>query len=256
MVALAFVLSMLKVIDMPFGGSVTAFSMLPIAVIAYRYGTAWGLLTGVTYSSLQLVMGLKNLTYATSAAAGAAIVSLDYIAAFTVLGFAGIFRRRLKDDGISLAAGALLGCVLRYACHVITGCTVWAGVSIPSADGLVFSLAYNAAYMVPETMLTVVGAYFAGKAFTLTKEQVTRVRMERKAMANLYAAIPAAIGVVISFTFVFSMMQTSDGFDITAVSSADIFKWIPAILTFTLGILGALIIRITLSRKPELTVKD
>ena len=39
MLAFATVLSLIKIVDMPFGGSVTACSMLPILIIAYRYGT-------------------------------------------------------------------------------------------------------------------------------------------------------------------------------------------------------------------------
>ena len=74
MIALAFILSFLKVVDMPYGGSVTAFSMLPIIIIAFRYGTGWGLATGFAFSLLQMLMGLSDLSYATSAAAAVAIM--------------------------------------------------------------------------------------------------------------------------------------------------------------------------------------
>ena len=56
MVALAFVLSFLKVVDMPYGGSVTAFSMLPIVIIAYRHRLGWGLASALAYSLLQMLM--------------------------------------------------------------------------------------------------------------------------------------------------------------------------------------------------------
>ena len=98
MIALGFILSMLKINDMPFGGSVTVFSMLPVIVVAYRYGTAWGLLAGFAASFLQMLMGLKNLTYATSGAAVIAIIMLDYIVAFAVMGLGGIFRGKIKDQ--------------------------------------------------------------------------------------------------------------------------------------------------------------
>ena len=66
LIAMAFALSFIKIIYMPYGGSVTAASMVPIIVAGYRHGLKWGLLTGFTYSILQLLMGLANVSYATS----------------------------------------------------------------------------------------------------------------------------------------------------------------------------------------------
>ena len=243
MIALGFILSMLKIIDMPFGGSVTAFSMLPVIVIAYRYGTAWGLLSGFAASLLQMLMGLKNLTYATSPAAGIAIVMLDYIVAFAVMGLGGIFKGKIKDQGLSLAAGTLVVCVLRYLCHVISGCTVWEGVSIPTSDGLLYSLVYNCAYMVPETIVTIVGAYYAGKVFTLSSEQMKRIPLDTNSARNLLSSIPAVLSVVLSFVFIFAMFQTEEGFDITAIKQNDIFGWLPVIISLAVGIVATVIIK-------------
>lgn len=243
MLALGFILSMLKIIDMPFGGSVTAFSMLPIIVIAYRHKTVWGLLAGFAASILQMLSGMNNLTYATSAAAMIAIIFLDYIIAFTAMGLGGIFRGRIKDQGVAIALGALVSCVVRYLCHVISGCTAWEGVSIPSSDALVYSIIYNAAYMIPETVVTVVGAYFVGKVFSLTSEQIKRVPLDNRAARNLVSAIPAAIAVVISFVFIFAMIQTEEGFDITAIVSTVIFDWIPVIVLILIGVAATIFIR-------------
>lgn len=243
MIALAFILSMLKIIDMPFGGSVTAFSMLPVIIIAYRYGTPWGLLAGFTASLLQMLMGLKNLTYATSPLAGVAIVMLDYIVAFAVMGLGGIFKGKIKDQGLSLAAGALVVCVLRYLCHVIAGCTVWAGVSIPTSDGLLYSLVYNCAYMVPETVITVVGAYYAGKVFTLSAERMKRIPLDTSSARNLLSSIPLVLSVVLSFVLIFAMFQTEDGFDITEISRAHVFEWMPVIISLAVGIAATVIIK-------------
>lgn len=243
MLALGFILSMLKIMDMPFGGSVTAFSMLPVIVIAYRYKTAWGLLAGFAASILQMLSGMHDLTYATSAAAMIAIIFLDYIIAFTAMGLGGIFRGKIKDQGAALALGALVACIIRYLCHVISGCTAWAGVSIPSADAFVYSLVYNAAYMIPETVVTVVGAYFVGKAFTLTEEQLKRVPLDSSSARNIVSAVPAAIAVVISFVLIFAMFQTDEGFDITAIVSASVYDWIPVMILMVIGIAATVLIR-------------
>ena len=240
MIALAFILSFLKVVDMPYGGSVTAFSMLPIIIIAFRYGTGWGLASGFAFSLLQMLMGLSSLSYATSAVAAVAIILLDYIVAFAVLGLGGVFRKPVKDQGNAMALGALLTCVLRYICHVISGCTVWAGVSIPTSDGLLYSLGYNATYMIPETLLTVVGAYYVGSLFTVTEPKI--VRRPASGARNVYgivAALPVVLAVVVSAAFIFGMMQNPDdgSFDITAVSGYGINDWMPVIISMILGVL-------------------
>lgn len=155
MIAMAFVLSFIKVFDLPYGGSVTAASMVPIIIAGYRHGLKWGLTTGFAYSLLQLLTGLGNVAYATTWIAAVAIIVLDYIVAFTVLGLVGLFERNKKQTTV-LVTGTAIVCILRYICHVITGCTVWAGVSIPSSDGLWYSLVYNGSYMIPETIVTII----------------------------------------------------------------------------------------------------
>lgn len=242
MLALAFILSMIKVVDMPYGGSVTAFSMLPIIIIAYRYRTLWGLTAGLAFSLLQMLMGLNNLSYATSAAAAVAIIMLDYIVAFTLLGLGGIFRAAIKNQPIAIASGALLVGVIRYICHIISGCTVWAGVSIPSSDGLIYSIGYNGTYMIPEILLTVVGAYFVGQIFTLTDDKIVRRPASQGSISGVLVAMPIVLAVVISSAFIFGMMQNPDdgSFDISLIASADILSWLPVIVTVVLGAVASL----------------
>lgn len=72
-----------------------------------------------------------------------------------------------------LLPGAILTGALRYICHVISGCTVWAGLSIPDSHALLYSLAYNATYMVPEILITVVGAVYLSKVLDFSSETIT-----------------------------------------------------------------------------------
>ena len=97
MLALTVVLSYLKLLDLPYGGSITLCSMLPPILIAYRHGIGWGLSVGIANGLLQLLMGVSNLSYETSAAAAVAIIFLDYILAFAVTGFGGIFKKVFKN---------------------------------------------------------------------------------------------------------------------------------------------------------------
>ena len=176
MLAMATVLSMVKVLDLPYGGSITAFSALPILLVAYRHGVWQGLLTAFAHALIQLMLGANTLSYATSAGAAVAIVVLDYLLAFTALGLGGIFRRKCESQGVALVLGALLTGVLRYALHVIAGCTVWAGLSIPTEAALVYSLAYNATYMLPETLVTALGAWYLSRAVDLREQMPTRAK--------------------------------------------------------------------------------
>ena len=184
MLAFAAVLSVIKLIDMPYGGSVTLFSMLPLIIIAYRHGTKWGLLTGLTYGLIQLLLGLDNLSYATSFGAAVAIILFDYLIAFTVLGLGGLFRKLIPHQATALSLGAVFTGVLRYLCHVISGCTVWYGLSVPTGESIVYSLGYNL-YMVPEILLLVVGAIYVSRLLSFQSTAITRA-------TPIHAASPAA----------------------------------------------------------------
>ena len=89
MIALAAVLSFVKILELPYGGSVTAFSIVPIVIISYRHGVKWGLLSGFVFSIIQLIQGASNLRYATSFWAAVTIILIHYENAFTVIGLAG-----------------------------------------------------------------------------------------------------------------------------------------------------------------------
>ncbi|MBO6214127.1 MAG: energy-coupled thiamine transporter ThiT, partial [Lachnospiraceae bacterium] len=150
MIAIASVLSMFKLIDLPYGGSVTIACMLPVIIISYRYGIKWGMLTGLVFSIIQQLLGLNTLSYVTTWQSVLAVVLLDYIIAFMATGLGGAFREKIPSQPKALVLGTILVCVVRYICHVISGATVWAGLSIPTNAALAYSFGYNATYMLPE----------------------------------------------------------------------------------------------------------
>lgn len=196
MLAAATVLSMVKVLDLPYGGSITAFSALPILLVAYRHGTGWGLVTALAHALIQLMLGASTLSYATSAAAAVAIVVLDYLLAFTVLGLGGIFRRRCENQGTALVLGAVVTGALRYLLHVIAGCTVWAGLSIPTEAALVYSLAYNATYMIPETAVAALGAWYLSRAVDLREQTPTRAKSAPVKPAAFWVGLAGSAAVL------------------------------------------------------------
>ncbi|MBQ8794990.1 MAG: energy-coupled thiamine transporter ThiT [Clostridia bacterium] len=155
MLALATALSMVTFFRLPAGGSVTPFSMLPVLIIAYRYGTKWGFLVGGVYGLIQMVLGLSALSYATNALAVICIILFDYIVAFGVLGFGGLFRK-VKLQPLGFTLGVIVACVLRFLCHFITGITVWADYAEGIWPVIIYSLSYNGSYMLPELVITAV----------------------------------------------------------------------------------------------------
>ena len=137
LVALAQILSMLKLWEMPWGGSIT-LGMLPIFLFAVRWGTRWGLVAGFAYGLLQ-VMFDGGFAISWQSILG------DYLVAFTVLGLAGLGRGREK--GIFL--GTVLGGAARFVVHWVVGATVWAMYMPDAFFGMtmtspwLYSLLYN-----------------------------------------------------------------------------------------------------------------
>lgn len=146
-IALAFILSYVKLYEMPQGGSVTLASMTPIFMFAYAYGIAPGLMIGFAYGLLQFVQGgwfVHPVQFL-----------LDYPLAFSMLGFAGIARK--LPDRWGMIPGILLGVMLRFLCAFLTGVFFW-GDGAGEQNVLIYSAVYNGTYLIPETAICLVVA--------------------------------------------------------------------------------------------------
>ncbi len=236
LVALATVLSVFKLLELPYGGSITLGSMLPVVLLSYRHGALVGLGGGAAYAVLQQLLGLNNLSYFTTWQSVVAIIVLDYLLAFTLIGLGGIFRRWVGQQNLSLALGALTVSVLRYFCHVISGATVWAGLSIPTEAALAYSLGYNATYMLPEAIVLVAAAYYLGSVVDFRKAQPARLVREEHAssavsLLGLLAGLVAFGALVTDTLLVFSRVQHPETgeFDLTALHAASFAEsvWLP-----------------------------
>lgn len=178
MVALSTVLSFIKFSELPYGGSVTLFSFVPILFVGYAYGAKWGLGAGLVHGILQMIFGISGAT------AGAGFkwwqvvlcALLDYLVAFGVLGLSGVFKKSIKNPQASFALGALFACVLKYISHFFSGYILFGGwaewfftegggmsygskiLSTYSGNVLsaVYSVIYNATFSIPETVLSLV----------------------------------------------------------------------------------------------------
>lgn len=173
MVALSVVLSALPVFELPFGGSVTLFSQVPIILIGFRYGALWGVETGLVFGVIQMMFGFSNFSYVNGIGAYLILIFADYLVAFSCLGLSGIFKKVIKNQTLSIAVGAAFVSVVRYICHVISGATIWKEYAgdLPIWE---YSLKYNATYMLPELIISVVGVAVISLIFDLSSEKLIR----------------------------------------------------------------------------------
>lgn len=215
MISIAVILSFLKLISMPYGGSVTLASLLPIAIISYRHGMGHGIFSATVYGVIQQILDLSLLFYATSWQSVIAIVVLDYILAFSVAGIAGIFRRPIQNQTLALTLGCFLISLCRYACHVISGATVWAGLSIPTEAALSFSFAYNATYMIPETIVLLVTTIYIASNIDFKTHHPTRLQNHAMPIKHRWispvAGLIALIAVIADTVIVFRNIQDENG---------------------------------------------
>ena len=116
--------------------------------------------SALVYAVLQMILGFSNVQYAQNIWQAIAIVLLDYIIAFGVIGFAACFNGVLKNRYASIAVGTVVVLLVRLACHFISGWVIWEAM-FPNELGWaapIWSIAYNSSYMVPEILITTIAA--------------------------------------------------------------------------------------------------
>ena len=164
MIALGTILANIKIYELPNGGSITLFSMVPFILVSFRHGVKWGLFTGFVNGCLQILLGGGLWAPPTPTfLAYAGEVLLDYILAFMALGLAEFFARPFKNRMVGVAVGTAVAGFLRFMCSFLSGVLVWGNLN-EGLSAWTYSLGYNASYMLPETLLTVVGAVLLIKA--------------------------------------------------------------------------------------------
>lgn len=146
-IALAFVTSYIRFLPMPFGGSVTLFSMLFIVMTGYWYGPKTGILVGFTYGILQFLQEPYVLSLFQ--------VCCDYLLAFAALGVSGFFSKSRNG----LLKGYILAVLLRGVFHTLGGYLYWMSYmpdNFPQSLAFAYPVIYNYSYLLAEGALTVV----------------------------------------------------------------------------------------------------
>ena len=143
-VALATVLSYLKLFSLPQGGSVTAASMVPILWLALRRGPKVGLFAATVYGLVQFALGPYIYHPAQ--------VLLDYPIAFGLLGIAGFFQKR-PFIGVSL------GIIGRFVAHFLSGIIFFSSYAPEGMHPAVYSAVYNGGYLLVELVISIYVIY-------------------------------------------------------------------------------------------------
>jgi len=148
-IALAFITSYIQLFKLPWGGSVTLFSMFFVCFVGYLYGPSTGLTAAFAFGILQFLQS-----------GGSYILSIpqvlfDYILAFAALGIAGFFYKSKKG----LIIGYIAGCIGRGVFASIAGYLYWMDYmpeSFPKKLAFLYPVAYNFSYILIEMALTLV----------------------------------------------------------------------------------------------------
>ena len=183
-IAISAICAVIPFLNLPFGGGFTIASMLPIILVAYMYGTKWGLLTAFVYSVMQMILGFNTVSAFFLPGdsqmlwwKAVLVILIDYVIAYTVLGLGGIFRKKFSPTK-AIVWGSIFAISLRYIAHIISGAIFfsawaewfftqdgfysWGQNILNSFSGgslaLVYSIIYNGTYMIPEIIITAIVA--------------------------------------------------------------------------------------------------
>ena len=172
--ALAFVLSNIKLFKLPMGGSLTVFSMFFVTYIGYLYGPRVSLSAAFAYGLLQMI-------------ADPYIISVpqllcDYILAFGALGLAGFFH----NSKLGMLKGYFAGIFGRYVFSVLSGVIFFADYAPEGSSALGYSLTYNASYIGAEAILTI--AVMAIPAVRVALHRIKAEALEKSVRKEQQAA--------------------------------------------------------------------
>lgn len=143
LMGVAFVLNQVTLFRMPQGGSITAFSMFALFLVGYLFGPRQGILAGMAYGLLDLVINPYVIHPIQ--------IFMDYPLAFGAIGIGAILRETKQG----MITGYLVGVLGRYLVTVVSGIIFWGMYAAEGFSAVSWSFFYNMTYMLPEAVATV-----------------------------------------------------------------------------------------------------
>jgi len=146
--ALSAVLYAIRPYTLPYGGSITLGSMVPVMWLALRRGVYVGVVAGVIFGIIALFIDIMFLGAASIIASPIQVI-LEYPIAFGVLGIAGVFQKKT----VSYAeAGVALSIFIKFMIHYLVGAFIWVYVyEFPREWGqFIWPAIYNGSFLLIE----------------------------------------------------------------------------------------------------------
>jgi thiamine transporter len=141
-ITLTVITALMPLVQFPFGGSITFFHMFFICFIGYLYGPKVGVLTGIAYGFLDIILD-PYIIHPVQ-------MLLDYPIAYGCLGLSGLFSKARYG----MVKGYVLGVFGRFVCHTLTGVIFFSSYA-GSQNPLIYSVIYNGSYIAPEAVITI-----------------------------------------------------------------------------------------------------
>ncbi len=160
--ALSAVLYVARPFSLPYGGSITLGSMVPVMWLSLRRGIRLGVIAGAIFGLLALLIDIMLLPY--SPITNPAQVILEYPIAFGVLGLAGLVH---KGSAILSVVGVGIGILVKFFLHFIAGLIFWTYTFPLDWNPVVWSAVYNGSFLLPEFIISAILMYILVKRGTL-----------------------------------------------------------------------------------------
>ncbi|MBS7616925.1 energy-coupled thiamine transporter ThiT [Candidatus Bathyarchaeota archaeon] len=152
--ALSAVLYAIRPYTLPYGGSITLGSMVPVMWLSLRRGVYVGVVAGVLFGIIALFIDVMFLGVASIIASPVQVI-LEYPIAFGVLGIAGVFHK--KTVGYA-EAGVALSIFLKFMIHYLVGAFIWVYVYAfpPEWGQFLWPAIYNGSFLLIEYIISAV----------------------------------------------------------------------------------------------------
>ena len=151
-IAISFVLSYIRLLHMPQGGSITPASMLPVMMFAYAFGFGPGLVCSMAYGVLQMFQDMYIVGWVQA--------TLDYVLAFGSLALVALFRG--WKSPLNFSVGVVVAGIARVFFHVLSGVVYFAEYAPEGMNPLVYSLVYNLSSVGVDALICAVIAFIPG----------------------------------------------------------------------------------------------
>lgn len=152
--ALSGILYAIRPFSLPYGGTVTLGSMVPVMWLSIRRGVRVGIISGIIFGVLALFIDML-LVGAANIIVSPVQAILEYPAAFGVLGITGIFHRMSLGFVVT---GTGISVFLRFLIHYLVGVYIWFTIyEFPLEWGRYFWPAvYNGSFLIVEFIISAI----------------------------------------------------------------------------------------------------